>query len=660
MNILLVAINAKYIHSNLAVYSLKSYAKEYQEHIKIAEYTINHPVSYILQEIYKQGPDVLCFSCYIWNFRYVQELIAELHKLRPSLPIWAGGPEVSYGPELFLGHNPGAAGVMLGEGEGTFRELCRFYLAKDGAVQGREDMPAPDGIGQGREGMFAPDGIGQDKEGMFAPDGIGQGKEDMPAPDGIGQGKGKGCRKDGMALELRRHREHVEEGAKELEDIAGILFRDGAGKLIKTPQRAPLPMDSLPFCYSSLEGFEHRILYYETSRGCPFSCTYCLSSLEKSLRFRPFSLVKPELDFFLGHQVPQVKFVDRTFNCSHSHAMEIWRYIKEHDNGITNFHFEVSADLLSEEELALIASMRPGLVQLEIGVQSTHGPTIQEIHRSMDLGRLERAVARLQQAGNVHQHLDLIAGLPKEDFPTFAESFRQVYQWKPQQLQLGFLKVLKGSWMYQHREEYGLVYQEQPPYEVLATKWLSFGELLDIKLAEEMLEVYYNSGQFGMTMKVLELTMDNPFYLFLELGKFYEKRGLLAISHSRLQRCRILLEFTELTDPSHLELYKETLTFDLYFRENMKTRPSWAPDRAEFKEITRKYCKKGKLSHAEPFWHDMETVLQQKTLGEYPKKLPERQFYLFSYGKKDPLTGQAEVRKIGNDQEDETDFGTAG
>lgn len=607
MNILLVAINAKYIHSNLAVYSLKSYAVEYQEHIRIAEYTINHQIEYILQQIYKQEPDVLCFSCYIWNFRYVQELITELHKLRPHLPIWAGGPEVSYEPELFLERNPGVTGVMLGEGEGTFRELCGFYLASGNIMQWQHK-----------------------------------------------------CLEKEMARGRRQSMDGAKEGAGRLGDIAGLLFRDGTGKLAKTAPRAPLPMDALPFCYGDLEGFAHRILYYETSRGCPFSCTYCLSSIEKGMRFRSFPLVRQELDFFLGHQVPQVKFVDRTFNCSHSHAMEIWRYIKEHDNGVTNFHFEVSGDLLSEEELALIASMRPGLIQLEIGVQSTHGPTIQEIHRAMDLTRLEQAVGRVQQAGNVHQHLDLIAGLPKEDFQTFAESFRQVYQWKPQQLQLGFLKVLKGSWMYQHREEYGLVFREQPPYEVLATDWLSYGELLDIKLVEEMLEVYYNSGQFGMTMKVLELTVDNPFFLFLELGKFYESRGLLAVSHSRLGRCRILLEFAEAADPSHLGLYKETLTFDLYFRENMKTRPGWAPELAGFKEATRKYCKKGKLSHAEPFWYDMETVMQQKTLETYPERLQGRQFYLFSYGEKNPLTGQAKVRKIGNGKEDETDFGTAG
>lgn len=569
MNLLLVAINAKYIHSNLAVYSLKAYAKEYQKDISIAEYTINHRLEYILQQIYKQKPDVLFFSCYIWNFRYVQELILEIHKLLPGLPIWAGGPEVSYEPEIFLADNLGATGVILGEGEETFRELCSYYLA---------------------------------------------------------------------------HRNIPEQ-----KEIAGLMIRHETGGIIQTGTRKPLPVDELPFCYECLEDFENRIIYYETSRGCPFSCSYCLSSIEKGLRFRSFSIVKKELQFFLEQQVSQVKFVDRTFNCSHSHAMEIWQYIKEHDNGITNFHFEISADLLTEEEIALLASMRPGLIQLEIGVQSTYAPTIEEIHRRMDIKRLEQAVEKLQQAENIHLHLDLIAGLPKEDFYTFAESFRQVYDWKPQQLQLGFLKVLKGSFLYEHRKEYGIIYQEYPPYEVMSTSWLTYEEILSMKLVEEMLEVYYNSGQFEMTIKVLEFALSHPFTMFLELGKFYEERGLLAMSHSRIRRCEILLEFVAKKDLEHLELYQETLTFDLYYRENMKTRPHWAPDLIEYKERTRKYCKKGKLSHLEPFWYDMEEIRWQKKLGKYPEKRPAREFYLFSYEERNPLTGQAKVRRIEND-----------
>lgn len=566
MNILLTAINAKYIHSNLAVYSLKSYAKEYEQYIQLAEYTINHRVEYILQELYKKKPDVLCFSCYIWNFRYIQELVQEIHKLLPELPIWVGGPEVSYEPEAFLDQFPMVTGVMIGEGEETFRELCEYYVNQKRSV-------------------------------------------------------------------------------KNLQNISGLLFRNEENKLVRTSHREPVSMDELPFCYGDLEDFENRIIYYETSRGCPFSCSYCLSSIEKGLRFRSLHLVKKELQFFLDHKVPQIKFVDRTFNCNHNHAVEIWKYIKEHDNGITNFHFEISADLLTEEEIALIADMRPGLIQLEIGVQSTFAPTIQEIHRTMNLSRLEEIVEKVQQAGNIHQHLDLIAGLPKEDYSTFAKSFQEIYRLKPEQLQLGFLKVLKGSYLYEHQQEYGLIYQSQPPYEVMATNWLTYEEVLCIKLVEEMLEVYYNSGQFEMTMKVLELVYENPFDMFLELGEYYEKHGLFAMNHSRIRRCEILLEFVREKDTAHEAIYKETLTFDLYYRENMKTRPVWAPSVADFKEETRRYCKNGKLSHVEPFSYDMDMLLRQKSILEYPVRR-EQHFYLFSYDKKNPLTGQAEVKKI--------------
>lgn len=570
MNILLTAINAKYIHSNLAVYSLKAYAKEYTDHIQLAEYTINHRVEYILQEIYKKKPDVLCFSCYIWNFRYVQELITEIHKLLPELPIWVGGPEVSYEPEAFLNQFPMVTGVMIGEGEETFRELCGHYVNQKHSA-------------------------GNQEEG--------------------------------------------------LSHISGLLFRNEKKELIRTPHREPMSMDDLPFCYEHLEDFENRIIYYETSRGCPFSCSYCLSSIEKGLRFRSLELVKKELQFFLDHKVPQVKFVDRTFNCNHNHAMGIWKYVKEHDNGITNFHFEISADLLTEEEIEFIADMRPGLIQLEIGVQSTFAPTIQEIHRTMNLSRLETVVKKVQQAGNIHQHLDLIAGLPKEDFATFAKSFQEIYRLKPEQLQLGFLKVLKGSFMYEHQKEYGLVYQSNPPYEVMSTNWLTYEEVLKIKLVEEMLEVYYNSGQFEMTMKVLEQAYDNPFDMFLELGEYYEAHGLFAMNHSRIRRCEILLDFAREKDAAHEEIYKETLTFDLYYRENMKTRPKWAPELAEFKEETRKYCKNGKMSHIEPFFYDMNLLLQKKSVEGYPTKR-EKQFYLFSYENKNPLTGQANVQPI--------------
>jgi len=579
MKILLAAINAKYIHSNLAVYSLKAYAKEFAEHIIIGEYTINNRADYILEQIYKQKPDVLCLSCYIWNIEYVEEIIKEFHKLCPQVPIWLGGPEVSFEVETFMERHPEVTGIMMGEGEQTFRALCDYYVNGTGSLQ---------------------------------------------------------C-------------------------LTGIVYRDReAGVLHMIQMEQPMNMSDIPFAYEEIGDFKNRIIYYESSRGCPFSCSYCLSSVDKKLRFRDMELVKKELAFFIEKEVPQVKFVDRTFNCQHEHAMEIWKFIKEHDNGITNFHFEISADLINEAELELISSMRPGLIQLEIGVQSTNEATIAEIHRTMKLERLKEIVKRVQDAGNIHQHLDLIAGLPYEDYKTFAKSFDEIYALKPNQLQLGFLKVLKGSYMHEHAKEYEMVYHSVAPYEVMKTKWLSFEEVLKIKQVEEMLEVYYNSGQFEVTMKLLEVLFDSPFFMFREFGAFYEKMGYLAMSHSRVRRCEILLEFVQecfkrkCTDgetglnsimeeqESIMALLKEALTFDLYYRENCKSRPWWTPPVSEFKQITKQYCKNGSLSHVEPFHYSFPDK-RKHIVEELPKRQEKCNYVLFDYEQRDPLDHQAKI-----------------
>lgn len=566
MKIFLTAINAKYIHSNLAVYSLRAYAKVFQEQIEIGEYTINNRVDYILEQIYKAKPDVLCFSCYIWNIGYVEELITEYHKLCPEVPIWVGGPEVSYEVETFLEEHPQVTGVMIGEGERTFQQLCEYYVNQNGT----------------------------------------------------------------------------------LKELNGIAYKDSvSGEVIFTQPQEPMNMSDIPFCYDHIENFENRIIYYESSRGCPFNCSYCLSSIDKKLRFRDTELVKKELAFFIEKKVPQVKFVDRTFNCKHDHAMEIWRFVKEHDNGITNFHFEISADLLNEEELALIHDMRPGLIQLEIGVQSTNEPTIREIHRTMKLELLKDIVRKIQSGGNIHEHLDLIAGLPYEDYAAFAKSFDEIYELKPNQLQLGFLKVLKGSYMYGHAAEYEIVYHEKTPFEVMKTKWLSFDDVLKIKQVEEMLEVYYNSGQFEIAMKVLEPLFDSAFMMFQELGAFYEARGYFGMSHSRIRRAEILLEFMRERKSSGavMQMLEESLTFDLYYRENCKSRPSWAPSPAEFKEQTRYYCKNGAKSHLEPF-HYRFPEKSKKALQEVPKRLEKPVYMLFDYENRDPLDHQACVTEV--------------
>lgn len=572
MKIYLTAINAKYIHSNLAVYSLQAYANRYRNselplEIALGEYTINNRLDDILEGIYKADPDVLCFSCYIWNIAYVTELIREYHKLRPEIPIWVGGPEVSYEVEAFLQEYPEVIGIMCGEGEQTFLELCEYYAA---------------------------------------------------------------C-----------------ESFAALSEIAGIAYREGNG-IICTAERPPLDMSRSPFCYDRIEDFTNRIIYYESSRGCPFCCSYCLSSVEKKLRFRNLELVKSELLFFIEKKVPQVKFVDRTFNCSHAHAMEIWRFIAEHDNGITNFHFEISADLLNQEELELLAGLRPGLVQLEIGVQSTNAVTIAEIHRTMQLDRLKETVKEIQKPHNIHAHLDLIAGLPYEDYVSFAHSFDEIYALKPNQLQLGFLKVLKGSYMYEHAEEYGMLYRGSAPYEVMKTDWLDFSELLKIRKVEEMLEVYYNSGQYEVTMKVLETQFESPFEMYLQLGEFYERCGYLGMSHSRIRRSEILLEFAGEGVPKAVPVLLESLVYDLYYRENLKSRPSWAADLAEWKAVTRQYCQNGKQSHVERFFYRFPGK-SVRTIDVLPQREETPYFILFDYTKRDPLDHQAAVHEIGEE-----------
>lgn len=583
MKALLTAINAKYIHSNLAVYNLRAYACKYlpQEewnNIQIGEYTINNRIDYILEGIYREKPDLLCFSCYIWNIDYVEELAEEYHKLCPETPIWVGGPEVSYEAEDFLRRHPEIAGVMIGEGEKTFLRLYDHYRENAGQ--------------RGRNG----------------------------------------------------------EGGGKLSEIPGIAYRRAADgqagdwELAVTQPGAVMNMDEIPFCYGHVEDFKNRIIYYESSRGCPFCCSYCLSSVEKQLRFRSLPLVKEELAYFLEKEVAQVKFVDRTFNCKHEHAMEIWRFIREHDNGITNFHFEISADLLREDEIELLKTMRPGLVQLEIGVQSTNEATIAEIHRTMALRRLKEAVRAVQAGGNIHEHLDLIAGLPYEGYACFGKSFDEVYALKPNQLQLGFLKVLKGSYMYEHAREYDIIYHSRAPYEVMRTRWLEFDEVLSIKQVEEMVEVYYNSGQYALTVKLMEPMFSGAFSMYQELGRFYWEKGYFGMSHSRLRRCEILLEFMEERGISakERELLQESLIFDLYARENCKSRPAWAADMSLWKALSRKYCINGKQRHVEQF-HYIFPGKEERTVKALPVRLEEPRYVLFDYTVRDPLDHQAKL-----------------
>ena len=550
MKILLAACNAKYIHSNLAVYDLQAYASDYVDHIVLKEYTINQQKDDIMRDIYLEHPDVVCVSCYIWNISFVKELMADLIKILPGADFWAGGPEVSYDAEKFLAENSEFKGVMVGEGEETFKELAGYY---------------------------------------------------------------------------------VEKNPQNLKDMTGICYRDG-DQIIHNGWRQIMDLSSIPFIYKDLSEFKNRIIYYESSRGCPFSCSYCLSSIDKKLRFRDTETVKKELQFFIDNKVPQVKFVDRTFNCKHDHAMAIWKYINEHDNGVTNFHFEISADLLREEELQEMSTMRPGLIQLEIGVQSTNPDTIKAIHRTMDFEKLKGIVDRIHSFGNIHQHLDLIAGLPYEDYDSFRHSFNDVYALKPQQLQLGFLKVLKGSHMMEMCREYGIVYKTQEPYEVLSTKWLDYDHVLKLKTVENMVEVYYNSGQFQNTLEYLEKFFPDAFSIYERLGSFYMEKGYGDVSHTRMRRYEILLEFLEDVPEISMDQVKDQMVYDLYLRENLKSRPGFARDQKLFERQIwdfRKREKVAKNAHVEVF--------------------ADGKVLLFDYADRDPLTNNAHVTDVTKD-----------
>ena len=559
MNIILTAINAKYIHSNLAVYSLKAFVPRYEEEINIREYTINQPLDDILMDLYEAGPDVVCFSCYLWNIQYVEQIITELPKILPDTEIWLGGPEVSYDAPAMLGRYPMVSGIMCGEGEETFRELAEYFH---------------------------------------------------------------------------------EEG-KELHGIRGIVFRDWDGAVVRNESRPAMDLSSIPFVYEKLENFRNRIIYYESSRGCPFSCSYCLSSVDKCLRFRDIGPVKKELQFFIDHEVPQVKFVDLTFNCRHDHAMAVWEYIRENDRGKTNFHFEIAADLLNEEELRLINSMRPGLIQLEIGIQSVNPRTIREICRRMDLDKVRSNTARIREAGNVHQHLDLIAGLPYENIESFERSFNEVYGMRPEQLQLGFLKVLKGSLMHEKAEEYGILYRDRAPYEVLSTRWLSYGEIIRLKKVEEMVEVYYNSAQFTNTLRRLEGHFPSAFAMYEALGAYYEKNGLYGMNHSRIARYEILYRFLCGSGVKNPEEYRQWLTLDLYLRDNVKNRPAFLGESAVEKQEAADFYKREAQEHR--FLkgygaYDSRQMRKMTHLERIGVKL-----LLFDYRNRSPLTGDAAV-----------------
>lgn len=649
MRFLLCGINAKYIHSNLAIFSLKAYADRKKipgAEIILKEYTINNYVEDILQDLYEEKADVVIFSCYIWNISFVRELAAELKKVSPDVKIWAGGPEVSYAANKFLMENPTFDLIMQGEGEEVFSELIRLTVEEKCRIKDvykqSESKKVLSGIVEKRYSIERKQAVKEEKDiedKHFA------GEDNVYPTNYIDMSK--------------------------LQKLQGIAVRDFSGeaalgnaesnignktKIINTGFATLMDMDTIPFVYEDFHLFEHKILYYETSRGCPFCCSYCLSSVDKTVRFRSLPIVKKELDAFLEAKVPQVKFVDRTFNCNRQRAIDIWSYLVEHDNGITNFHFEISSDLLGEEELELFAKMRPGLIQLEIGVQSTNGETVDAIHRHMDLDKLFHYVDRVHELGNIHQHLDLIAGLPYENYERFGCSFDDLYAHEPDQLQLGFLKVLKGTMMEEEVKKYSILYRNQPPYEVLGTKWLSYDEIILLKGVEELVELYYNSGQYTLTLKYAVPFFESPFRFYEMFSAWYRGKGYHKLNHNRLEKYNILREFLrEHIDENEWDTLDEIMLYDMYLRENVKGRPAWAKDTAQYKkEWKALYREQGEKlfpedvqagiydskraanqSHIEVFEIDIKKFEQS---GQVEKK---QVFCLFDYSRRNPLNRAA-------------------
>ncbi|MBQ1187779.1 MAG: B12-binding domain-containing radical SAM protein, partial [Peptococcaceae bacterium] len=510
-------------------------------------------------------PDVILFSCYIWNVEMLRQLCPLLKKIMPDCIIGFGGPEVSYESEKFLQENPAVDLIMRGEGELVFSELMNYL-----------DFGTP----------------------------------------------------------------------ASLHEIKSMTFRDGE-TIVSTPQQEPLDLALLPFPYEDdFSDVQNQIIYYESSRGCPYSCGYCLSSIEKGVRFVPLEKVLPDLQKFLDHNVKQVKFIDRTFNCKKSHAMGIWQYLHEHDNGVTNFHFEITADLIDQDTIDFLKTVRKGLFQFEIGVQSTNPQTIEAINRNVDFDKLSGIVKQIKAGGNIHQHLDLIAGLPHEDYDSFGRSFNDVYALKPEQLQLGFLKVLKGSMIHKRQHEFEIVYHDTAPYEVLTTHKLPYADTLKLKYIEEMVETYYNSGKFLNTLEYLVPLYETPFAFFEQLSQYWIQTNCHHQSLSKIGLCDVLWNFVQQNPAVDLREFQWRLKFDLALHEKPKKLPVWltvSNDKEYHQRIFGFYCSSEQIQKYLPHYEGMENkvVARISHLEVFGDENPVA--VLFDYDHRDLLSNAAVI-----------------
>lgn len=562
--VILAALNAKYIHSNLALRYLSRFQNNNQKHhVETMEFTINQRLDFIAEELFRKQPDVVLFSCYIWNVEMLRQLCPILKKIMPDCVIGFGGPEVSYESETFLGENPAVDFVMRGEGELVFTKYLEHLDAGNPATLG---------------------------------------------------------------------------------EIESLTYRQN-GEIFSTPQMHPMDLALLPFPYEDdFSDVQNQIIYYESSRGCPYHCGYCLSSVENGVRFVPLDKVLPDLQKFLDKNVPQVKFIDRTFNCKKSHAMAIWKYLHEHDNGVTNFHFEITADLIDQETIDFLKTVRKGLFQFEIGVQSTNPQTIRAINRNVDFAALSEIVQQIKDGGNIHQHLDLIAGLPYEDYDSFGRSFNDVYALHPEQLQLGFLKVLKGSMLHQKQKEFEIVYHDTAPYEVLTTHELPYADTLRLKYVEEMVETYYNSGRFLHTLAYLVPLYESPFAFFEALSQFWVAENYHYLGLSKMGLFDVLWRFVEQNPKVEKRKLQWEMKFDIALHEKPKKLPAWLTATNEEQwhdKVFAFYGNPDLWQKCLPHYKSNKEALRQTHLEVFGDE--KQKAVLFDYGKRD-LLGNAEYQ----------------
>ncbi|BBI32118.1 B12-binding domain-containing radical SAM protein [Cohnella abietis] len=507
MNVVIATLNAKYIHTSLALRYLKSFSQGEFE-IEIAEYTIKDPAMSIAADLFSKKPDVIGFSCYIWNIEETIVIVDMLRKVMPDVKIMLGGPEVSYDTEHWMNRLTSVDFIVMGEGEETFRDLLRQVS-----------------------------------------------------------------------------------GEQKYHFVFGMAYRKD-GKVIITPPRPKLDLNVIPSPHRFEEDtipMRNRVVYFETSRGCPFSCQFCLSSIEVGVRYFDIEWVKSEITYLIDNGAKLIKFVDRTFNIKRDYAMEVFQFLIDNHRGCV-FQFEITADIMRPEVLDFLAeNAPPGVFRFEIGVQSTNDPTNLAVQRRQNFTKLSRTVMKVKESGKIDQHLDLIAGLPHEDYDTFRKTFNDVFALRPEELQLGFLKMLRGTGLRIDAAKFGYVYSERAPYEMLGNDLMPFGDIVRIKRVEDVLEKFWNAHRMDRTMEYLiEKAYPSPFDFFQAFGDYWEARGWSRIGHQLEDLFTRLWSFLE--EDAQPELERDVafglLRIDYYLQHKYKPRKLWWEDRLEKKEWT--------------------------------------------------------------------------